>query len=354
MTLPFRPPIDPMLARLARELPRAGDVAYEPKWDGFRAITFRDGGSLAIQSRNHRDLTSYFPELHDSLLGLSRSGFVLDGEIVVVDPPFDFAALLQRLHPAASRVRRLARETPAALIAFDLLAVDSDDLRDRPFRDRRKLLEEVLQDARPPIFVTPSTTDASAARGWLERAQGGGADGVIVKPLASPYAAGRRTLVKVKHERTADCVVAGFRWDRGEPVVGSLLLGLYSNDARLVHIGLASSFTARRRAELVDEVRTYVTDLEGHPWEHGFELGAGPVGRLPGAASRWAEGGAITWVPLRPELVAEVRYDHLEVDRLRHPARFKRWRPDRDPRSCTFDQFEAADPAELMRLLSAG
>ncbi|MDQ3877181.1 MAG: ATP-dependent DNA ligase [Actinomycetota bacterium] len=346
------PPVEPMLAKLARDLPESDDVLYEPKWDGFRCIIFRDGDDVDMRSRNQRPLARYFPELVDALRALRPGNFVVDGEIVVIAPkPFDFSALLQRLHPAKSRVERLAKETPAAFIAFDLLAIADEDVTRRPLRDRRELLDELLGTVEPPLYITPSTTDVGIAKGWLARAQGGGADGVIAKGLGSPYVCGKRSIVKVKHERTADCVIAGFRWDRNEPVIGSLLLGIYDGAGILHHIGLASSFTRSRRKELVPEVIGHVTELEGHPWANGFELRAGAVGRLPGAASRWAEGGDITWVPLRPALVAEVAYDHLELDRLRHPARFKRWRPDRDPSTCTFDQFEEASGAELMELL---
>jgi ATP-dependent DNA ligase len=353
MVLPVGPPVAPMLARLARELPVEGRWVYEPKWDGFRCVAFRDGGSIDLRSRHQRPLSRYFPELVAALGALGSPRFVLDGEIVATrEGRFDFVALLQRLHPSPSRVERLARETPASFIGFDVLAVGGDDLRPRPFVARRAVLEELLREAKPPLFVTPATTDGAVAARWLDGLDGAGIDGVVAKSEDLPYVAGRRVMTKVKRERSVDCVVGGFRWHHETPTVGSLLLGVYGADGRLHHIGLATSFTASVRRRLLDVVDPLVTSLEGHPWEKGFNVGVGPVGRLPGAASRWAEGRAITWVPVRPELVCEVAYDHLEGDRLRHPARFKRWRPDRDPGSCTYEQFEAAGALSLPKLFA--
>jgi ATP-dependent DNA ligase len=340
-TLPVRPPLAPMLARLVRELPADGYV-YEPKWDGFRCLVFRDGGEVDLRSRNQRLLARYFPELVEALLALPANHFVLDGEIVVATPSgFDFEALLRRLHPAASRVERLRKETPASLIAFDLLARGSDDLRGRPFTERRRLLADLLEDARPPLFLTPVTDERDEAARWLARYQGGGIDGVIAKHRQLPYEPGARAMVKVKHERTADCVVAGFRWFVDRPLPSSLLLGLYDDAGALCHIGIASSFSEARRRELLEEIGPYVSDLAGHPWEHGFLLSGGATGKLRGAAGRWSpEEMEQDWTPLAPVLVCEVAFDQVDGNRLRHPARFRRWRPDLDPQGCTLAQLE--------------
>ncbi|MDQ4064799.1 MAG: ATP-dependent DNA ligase [Actinomycetota bacterium] len=319
-----------MLARLERELP-VGDYDYEPKWDGFRAVVVRGGDEVELWSRNGRRLARYFPELTGALVTLPDERFVLDAEIVVVaGGAFDFAALLARLHPASSRVERLRRETPAVLIAFDLMSRGDQSLIAQPFAERRRALEQLFEGTRSPLHVTPMTTDAAIAAGWLDA--GGGIDGVVAKRRDLPYTPGKRTMIKVKRERTADCVVAGFRWHYAEQAVGSLLLGLYDGPI-LRHVGLAASFTSTQRARLLDDIAPYICDIEGHPWAEGFELAGGPVGRLPGVASRWAEGGRLTWVPLRPELVCEVSYEHFHHDRFRHPPRFRRWRDDRDPRS---------------------
>jgi ATP-dependent DNA ligase len=327
-----------MLAKLVRELPVGEGLSYEPKWDGFRCISYLHEGSLDMRSRHGRPLARYFPEIAAALGRIPAERAVIDGEIVIArEQGLDFAALLQRLHPAASRVELLSKETPAIFIAFDLIGLQDDDLSRISFVERRRLLERVVEPT-ANVIVTPSTRDAAVARAWLDEFAGSGLDGVVVKDDALPYLPGKRAMTKVKRELTADCVVAGFRWHHAERAVGSLLLGLYV-DGRLRHVGLASSFPAKRRRELVEEVAPYVTELGGHPWEHGFNLAPGPVGRLPGVASRWAEGGEITWVPLRPELVCEVSYDHWDVDRFRHPPRFKTWRRDRDPRSCDLSQF---------------
>ncbi len=330
-----------MLARLARTLPLGDSYVYEPKWDGFRCIAACRAGNVDMRSRNDKRLARYFPEIVDGLGALGRD-LVVDGEIVVFkDDKLDFASLLQRLHPAASRVELLRRQTPACFIAFDLLELDGRALLSKPFGIRRAALEEALRDAPAPLRLTPATSDPHEAEQWLDLFSGAGIDGVVAKDTGAVYLPGKRALVKVKRERTADCVVAAFRWHYAEPVIGSLLLGLYNSDT-LSHVGLAASFTAERRRTLTEDVVPYVTELEGHPWEHGFNVAGGPVGRLPGAASRWAENGEITFVPLQPMLVAEVSYDHFEGDRFRHPPRFKRWRPDRDPHSCTYDQFAFA------------
>lgn len=341
MPSPLAPPIDPMLARLVRRLPHDDGMTYEPKWDGFRSLVFREDDQIDLVSRNHRPLARYFPELLDALLSLKPRSFVLDGEIVVArHSRLDFSALLQRLHPAASRVERLCRETPAYYIAFDLLALEAEDLRGLTFEERRRSLEEVMQGAPPPLALTPSTKDPHVAEAWLSRFLGSGVDGLIAKPKKSTYQPGKRAMLKFKVERTADCVVAGFRWHYEKPTVGSLLLGLYEGQV-LRHVGLASSFSAERARQLLQDVSSLTTAIEGHPWEHGFNVD-GPIGRLPGAASRWGYGEQITWVPLQPKLVCEVAYDHLERDRFRYAARFRRWRPDREPRSCTYEQFEDA------------
>jgi ATP-dependent DNA ligase len=347
---PIRPPLDPMLARLARDLPRDG-FWYEPKWDGFRCVVFRACEKLDLRSRRQRPLARYFPELVAALLTLRARRFVLDGEILVTSRDgFDFAALLARLHPAASRVERLRRETPASLVAFDLVALEDDDLRRRAFRERRALLVELLEGARPPLFVTPLTDDAELAERWLERYRGGGIDGVVAKHPRQPYEAGARRMVKVKHERTADCVVGGFRWLVDRPLPSSLLLGLYEGDT-LRHVGIASSFSEARRRQLLDEIRPHVAPLAGHPWEHGFLVSGSPVGRLRGAAGRWSpDEMEQDWTPLAPELVCEVTFDQLDDHRFRHPARFRRWRPDLDPRSCTLEQLDVA-PFDVRELL---
>jgi ATP-dependent DNA ligase len=336
------PPIAPMLARLERELPGDGYL-YEPKWDGFRGFAFRSDGDIDLRSRNQRPLARYFPELVEALCALPATHFVLDGEIVAISESGpDFVALLARLHPAASRVARLRRETPALFIAFDLLSLGNDDLRSQPFRERRHALERLLADARPPVLLTTITDDRAEAERWLATYQGAGVDGVVAKHRDLRYEAGARRMVKVKRERTADCVVAGFRWLVDRPLPSSLLLGLY-DDGELRHVGIASAFAEPARKRVLEVIAPHVAPLAGHPWEHGFLLGGSPVGRLAGAAGRWTPGEmAQDWVPLAPELVCEVQIDQLDDHRFRHPARFRRWRPDLDPRSCTLDQLDVA------------
>src|SRR4051812_17356076 len=329
-----------MLARLVRELPE-GDFVYEPKWDGFRCLAFRDGGDVDLRSRHGRPLGRYFPELTDALAGLPVTRFALDGEVLVVrEGRLDFAALMSRLHPAATRVRELAQRTPAFFVAFDALGAGDDDLRERPFRKRRERLLAVLSAARPPLFVTPASEDRAVAARWLAEFRGGGVDGVIAKPAGGRYEGGTRAMLKVKHERTADCVVGGARLTAEPLEVLSLLLGLYDDERRLEHIGVVSSFDKATRTELVGRLAPLVTAIEGHPWEHGFLLGGGPMGRLKGAAGRWAPGMTMDWVPLAPALVCEVAYTQLDGHRLRHPAKLVRWRPDREPRSCRIDQLD--------------
>ena len=340
----MRPPVEPMLATLGRDLP-AGDWRYEPKWDGFRCVAFCDVGGTLLASRRQRPLQRYFPEVVEGLAGVRG---VLDGELVVAgERALDFSALMLRLHPSPSRVARLREETPAAFVAFDLLARGDEDLRARPFRERREALESLLAGPPgPPVVVTPLTADREVARHWLEHLTGGGVDGVVAKEAGSPYEAGRRSRswVKVKPHRTADCVAGGVRLVIGEAAVASVLLGLYDEAGTLRHTGVASSFGADLRKRLLDEVRPLVTELRGHPWEGGFALERGPIGRLPGAGGSWdPETMVFDWVPLRPELVCEVEYDQVEPGgRWRHPVRWLRWRPDRDARSCRFDQLAGA------------
>jgi ATP-dependent DNA ligase len=347
------PPLDPMLGRRTDELP-AGDWIYEPKWDGFRCLAFRVDAEIDLRSRHNRPLTRYFPELVAGLGQLRPAEFVLDGEIVIPGAVgFDFDALLARIHPAASRVLRLSRETPAAFVAFDLIAFGGEDLRERPFRERRRLLEALLRESPPAIRLTPATEDPRRAAEWLAL-EGGGIDGVMAKPGELRYQPGVRAMLKVKRERTADCVVAGFRPYLDRPLLSTLLLGLYDAAGELRHIGVVQSFPRQRRRELLEELAPLRVPLSGHPWEHGFLLGGGPAGRLAGAAGRWApDEMALDWVPLAPERVCEVAYDQLDRERLRHPARFRRWRPDRLPRSCTLDQL-APPTADAVRVLALG
>jgi len=328
-----------MLARLARTLPQGDDLRFEPKWDGFRTIAFRDGESVDLRSRNHRPLGRYFPEIVVGLEALGAAEVVIDGELLArVGDQFDFSALLSRLHPAASRVERLRHETPALYVAFDVLAVGTEDLRLLPFGERRRVLES-LPLSSTVLTRTPSTSDIAVAERWLDQAPGSGVDGVMVKDVRAPYLSGKRAMTKVKRQRTADCVVAGFRWLPDRPEVASLLLGLHDNEDQLRHVGVASSFTRDLRRTLLKELAPLVTMLEGHPWELGYGLEGGPIGRLQGVAGRWTPEFGYEWVPLRPERVCEVIYEHVESGRLRHPARFLRWRPDRDAATCTIDQF---------------
>ena len=340
----------PMLARLVRELP-TGDVLYEPKWDGFRCLAYRDGAEVDLRSRHGRPLARYFPEIAAALRPALPAHAALDGELLVlVDGRFDFPALMARLHPAASRVRELAHRTPAVFVAFDVLGVGDEDLRGRPLRERRARLVALLGDAAPPLFVTPATADRAIAARWLEDFRGGGLDGVVAKPCDGRYEPGARAMLKVKHERTADCVVAGVRGTGGPPRVSALLLGLFDEDDRLEHIGVASSFAKAAQEQLAAELAPLVVPLEGHPWEQGFLLGGGATGRLKGAAGRWEPGMTMDWVPLAPARVCEVSYTQLDGRRLRHPAKLVRWRPDREPSSCRMEQLEEplAEPREML------
>jgi len=347
------PPVAPMLATLSRAFPSGDNLVYEPKWDGFRCIVFRDGPEVELGSRNERPLTRYFPELISPLREMLPERCVLDGEVVIAGPAgLDFDALLQRIHPAESRVAKLARETPASYVAFDLLAEGEDDLRGRPFTERRARLERILADAHPPLHLTPATSDPDLARDWFDRFEGAGLDGLVAKRVDLTYRPGERAMIKIKHERTADCVVAGFRWHKQGGMIGSLLLGLYDDDGVLHHVGVAGSFTTAVRRQMVDELAPLRTDLSGHPWQ-AWAVHAEPAGRVPGSPSRWTAKRDLSWEPLRPERVCEVAYDHLQGDRFRHGTSFKRWRPDREPRTCTYAQLDAAAPAELAAVFGA-
>jgi ATP-dependent DNA ligase len=330
------PTVEPMLARLERELPRGPGLRYEPKWDGFRCLARGEAGEVVLTSRNDRGLTRYFPEVAEAVRPLGD--VVLDGELVVrLDGRADFSTLMARLHPAASRVERLARHTPATYVVFDVLAADGTDLTGEPFAARRDRLAALLDGRSGALVLTPQTDDPAKADGWLRAPAGSGIDGVVVKPEDLRYQPGRRSMTKVKLMRTADCVVGGLRL-HADGDVGSLLLGAYEVDV-LHHVGVVSSFARARRAELRQELAPLVTGLEGHPWEHGFGLEGGALGRLKGTAGRWTPDLPRDWLPVRPERVAEVAYDHVEGWRFRHPGRFVRWRPDRDPRSCTVEQL---------------
>ena len=348
------PPVSPMLAKAVRDIPP--DMYYEAKWDGFRAIVFRDGDEVELGSRNERPMTRYFPELVESLKANLPRRCVVDGEIVIVQGDrLEFESLLQRIHPAESRVNLLASEIPALFIAFDLLALEDESLMEKPFRNRRERLESALQQASPPVHIAAGTTSIEVARAWFDQFEGAGLDGVIAKPFDVLYKPDQRVMFKIKHERTADCVVAGYRWHKTGPVVGSLLLGLFNSDGVLQHVGVAASFSVKRRAELVDELKPYeMSDFTGHPWEEWAEAEAHMSSRLPGAVSRWNADKDLSWIPLSPELVCEVTYEHMEGTRFRHTAHFQRWRPDRDPRSCTYEQLEEPVRYDLAQVLSAG
>ena len=355
MDLPVMPPVRPMLAKLSRELPEGEGMVYEPKWDGFRCIVFRDGDDVELGSRNERPLTRYFPELLDPVRAALPERCVVDGEVVIAtDRGLDFEALLQRIHPADSRIRLLAGETPSSFVAFDLLALGDDDLRARPFAERRALLETALDGARPPVHLTPATDDPAVAAQWFDRFEGAGLDGVVAKRVDLRYRENERVMLKVKHQRTADCVVAGFRWHKSGGVVGSLLLGLFDEEGTLHHVGVAAAFSMARRRELVDELAPLRENaLEGHPWAAWAAPEEEWGGRMPGGQSRWNAKRDLSWEPLRPERVAEVAFDHLQGDRFRHATQFQRWRPDRDPRSCTYSQLETVVPQELAAVFGA-
>jgi ATP-dependent DNA ligase len=354
MDLPINPPVKPMLAKPVADIP-PGQI-YEPKWDGFRSIIFRDGAEVEIGSRNEKPMTRYFPEVVEAVLANFPDRVVIDGEIIVADTErnmLDFEALQQRIHPAASRVNLLATQTPASFVAFDLLAVGDEDLTERPFGERRARLQEVLQDAKPPVYVTPATEDLETARRWFAEFEGAGLDGLIAKSKDVLYEPDKRVMTKIKHKRTADCVVAGYRVHKSaDNRIGSLLLGLYDERDVLVSVGVIGSFSLAVREELFEQMQHLVTSFEGHPWDWAaHEQGE----RTPrkNEVSRWNNGKDLSFIPLRPERVVEVRYDYMEGIRFRHTAQFERWRPDRDPRTCTYEQLERPVQFNLAEVLTS-
>ncbi|MGV9420712.1 ATP-dependent DNA ligase [Streptomyces sp. NPDC003674] len=355
MDLPVMPPVKPMLAKPVARIPPG--MHYEAKWDGFRAIVFRDGDEVELGSRTGKPLTRYFPELVAALRERVPERCVLDGEIVIArEGRLDFDALTERIHPAQSRVRTLAERTPASFVAFDLLALDDRSLLDVPLTDRRALLGGALAGVAAPVHLAPATTDAELAGRWFEQYEGAGLDGIVAKPLGLRYLQDQRAMFKIKHERTADVVVAGYRLHKSGPVVGSLLLGLYDDRGALQHVGVSAAFPMKRRAELIEELQSLrMDDAAGHPWAAWGEVEAHGTARLPGAPSRWSGKKDLSWVPLRPERVAEVAYDHMENGaRFRHTARFRRWRPDRAPESCTYAQLEEPVRYDLAEILGTG
>jgi ATP-dependent DNA ligase len=370
MALPFQAPVAPMLSKAAEALPEGGGWQFEPKWDGFRTLVFRDGDEILLQSRDEKPMNRYFPELTEPLRESLPERCVLDGEVVIVGKDgLDFEALLLRIHPAASRVKLLAEQTPASYVAWDLLAIGGEDLRQTPLSKRRERLERELAKAKPPLHLSPATRDRALAVDWFTRFEGAGLDGVMAKRLDEPYKPGERTMIKVKHKRTADCLVAGFRWHKNGPgtMVGSLLLGLYDEDGKLQHVGVTAAFTTETRRKLVEELEPLRKNaLRNHPWKDWAEAeeeaaespsplpspaGRGSGGqRLPGAMSRWNRGKDLSWEPLKPERVCEVAYDHMQGTRFRHAAQFVRWRPDKRPEDCRYDQLEVTPAYELERV----
>jgi ATP-dependent DNA ligase len=359
--LPVNPPLLPMLAKRVDELPTGEEYIFEPKWDGFRALVFRDGDEILIQSRDEKPLNRYFPELLDPLRSALPARCVLDGEIVIVrENELDFDALQLRLHPAASRVKLLSKQTPSSFVSFDLLCVGDRDYRSEPFQARRRELEALLSSAPPPIHLTPATADRSIASDWFRRFEGAGLDGVIAKPVLGTYEPNKRVMLKVKHERDCDCVVAGFRWHKkgDRTLVGSLLLGLYDDSGALQHVGVCASFSTKKRAELAEFLKPYRKEaLADHPWKawaEGPDETGDTAKRMPGGQSRWSQGKDLSWEPLRPELVVEVAYDHMQGDRFRHTAQFRRWRKDKKPSDCTYAQLEVVAPQELTAIFPQG
>ena len=356
MPFPIEPPIEPMLAKLVETLPSESGFLFEPKWDGFRAIVFRSSEELFIQSRDSRALDRYFPELHQALLGLLPRDCIVDGEIVIAAAHgLDFDALQLRLHPAESRTTKLAKETPASFVAFDLLAVGGKSIMDVPQHERRARLERLLADAKPPLYLTPMTREHQVAVDWLGQFEGAGLDGVIAKSADLRYQPGKRAMLKIKHVRTADCVVAGFRWYKDSTdAVGSLLLGLYDDAGVLHHVGVTSAFTTAVRKALARELEPLRRNaLKNHPWRDWQSEEAHASSRMPGAQSRWSAGKDLSWEPLRIERVCEVKYDHLQGDRFRHATQFLRWRADKPPAECRYDQLEVTTPYELKKVFGA-
>jgi ATP-dependent DNA ligase len=355
------PPLLPMLSKRIAAIPAGDAWIFEPKWDGFRALVFRDGGEILIQSRDEKSLNRYFPELLAPLREQLPTRCVLDGEIVVAqNGELDFEALQLRIHPAASRVKLLSEQSPASIVFFDLLCHDDRDLRREPFHERREELESLLSSAKPPIHLTPATRDSALASDWFLRFEGAGLDGVMAKPISGAYEPGQRVMLKVKHERDCDCVVAGFRWHKNgtHTAVGSLLLGLFDNSGTLHHVGVCASFTDKKRRDLVEYLAPYRRDaLADHPWkswaEHGSESRESGH-RMPGGQSRWSQGKDLSWEPLRPQLVVEVAYEHMQGARFRHTAQFRRWRPDKGPSDCTYAQLEVVPPQELAAIFASG
>jgi len=355
--LPFAPPLQPMLSSAADALPEGDGWLFEPKWDGFRTLVFRDGDEMLLQSRDEKPMNRYFPELLTPLAAALPERCVVDGEIVIVGAAgLDFEALLLRIHPAASRVKLLAAQAPASFVGWDLLALGDEDLREVTLATRRARLERALATVAPPVHLSPATRDRTLAEDWFRRFEGAGLDGVMAKRLDAPYRAGERTMIKVKHSRTADCVVAGFRWHKkgSGTMVGSLLLGLYDGAGTLHHVGVTAAFTDAVRKQLVAELAPLRENaLEGHPWRGWAEAQSEANARgqrLPGATSRWNRGKDLSWQPLRPERVCEVTYDHMQGTRFRHGAHFVRWRPDKRPQDCRYDQLEVTPPYELERV----
>ncbi|MBZ5739704.1 ATP-dependent DNA ligase [Nocardioides mangrovi] len=359
MDLPVMPPVQPMLAKSVRGIPdpaKHDGLSFEPKWDGFRCIVFKDGDEVELASRNTKPLTRYFPEVVAAMVEQLPDRCVLDGEIFVsIERRLEFEVLQERIHPAKSRIDMLAEKTPASYVAFDLLALGDESYVDRPFAERRAALEEALAGLDGPCFLTRTTTDPAEAEEWFHQFEGAGLDGVVAKPLGATYQENARTMLKIKHERTADVVVAGYREHKTstpeKPLLGSLLLGLYTDDG-LQHVGVSASFTAARRAELIEELQPLVVPIEEHPWGRWAEFLTANPDRVPGTQSRWSQGKDLSFTPLRPERVLEVAYDHMEGRRFRHTAQFRRWRTDRDPESCGYDQLDEPVSYDLARILS--
>ncbi|WP_244931692.1 ATP-dependent DNA ligase [Nocardioides sp. W7] len=361
MDLPVLPPVRPMLAKSVSGIPdpdKYGGLSFEPKWDGFRCLVFRDGDEVELASRNTKPLTRYFPEVVAAIKEQLPERCVIDGELfVAVDQRLEFEVLQERVHPAASRIAMLSEKTPAGFVAFDLLALGDESYLDRPFAERRAALERALPGLTGPCHLTRTTTDPAVAEGWFDRFEGAGLDGVVAKPLGAPYSPNGRTMLKIKHERTADVVLAGYREHKTStperPLIGSLLLGLQTDEG-LQHVGVSASFTEKRRAELYDELQPLVCPIDEHPWGHWAEFLTANPARVPGTQSRWSQGKDLSFTPLRPERVLEVKYDHMEGRRFRHTAHFKRWRPDRDPESCGYGQLEEPVGYDLSEVLGGG